>query len=188
MSEENYSTVLKGVTHILETFLQNSFKFYQDKYTVAACCHVMIQAKFLLSPYSVFKTLKQQDLQAERHFVIFITFWFACISEKQITDQYCILFNTASDFKSFKFGWEPLQHMIMTQEFSLRDSQLQRDSLDSHTDSTYHIRAHLCSWPKYQFTLFIDIVYPSRQLLRETVWPRNGLVKQALTISCAIKK
>lgn len=78
--------------------------------------------------------------------------------------------------------------MIITQEASLRDQHVQHDSLNSCTDSAYHIRAHLRSWPKYQFALFIDIVYPSRQLLRKTVRPRNGLVEQALTISCAIKK
>lgn len=78
--------------------------------------------------------------------------------------------------------------MIIKQEASLRDPRVQHDSLDLHTNSTYHIRAHLCSRPKYQFTLFIDIVYPSRQLLRESVRPRNGFVEQALTISCAIKK
>lgn len=65
---------------------------------------------------------------------------------------------------------------------------MQHDRLDLHTDSTYHIRAHLRSRPKYQFTLFIDIVYLPGQLLCETVQPRNGFVEQALTISCAIKK
>lgn len=102
----------------------------------------------------------------------------------QKEDQYVV----KCDLKYFNLSWEHVQHMIITQEASLRDPDAQHDSLDSHTDSTHHIRAHLCSWPKYQFTLFIDVVYPSRQLLRETVRPRNGLVKQALTISCAIKK
>lgn len=53
---------------------------------------------------------------------------------------------------------------------------------------THHIRAHLRSRPKYQFTLFIDGVYLSGQLLRESVGPRNGLVEQALAVPCAIKK
>lgn len=92
------------------------------------------------------------------------------------------------DLKGFKFSWEPLQYKIITHEVSLKDPHVQHDSFDLHTDSTHHIRAHLRSRPKYQFTLFIDIVYPSRQLLREAVWPRNRLVQQAFTISCAIKK
>lgn len=56
------------------------------------------------------------------------------------------------------------------------------------TAQTHHIRAHLRSRPKYQFTLFIDVVYLSGQLLRESVGPRNGLVEQALAVPCAIKK
>lgn len=50
-----------------------------------------------------------------------------------------------------------------------------------------HIWAHLCPRPKYQLTLFIDTVYLSRQLLGQTVWPRNWLIKQALTIPCVEK-
>lgn len=56
------------------------------------------------------------------------------------------------------------------------------------TAQTHHIRAHLRSRPKYQFTLFIDVVYLSGQLLRESVGPRNGFIKQALAVPCAIKK
>lgn len=63
---------------------------------------------------------------------------------------------------------------------------------DSHhghvTAQTHHIRAHLRPRPEYQFTLFIDVVYLSGQLLRESVGPRNGLVEQALAVPCAIKK
>lgn len=95
---------------------------------------------------------------------------FVCILEKTI-------------IKLFK-----LQHMIKTEEASLKDPHVQHGSLDLHTDFTYHIWAHLRPLPKYQFTLFIDIVHPSRQLLRQTVRSRSGLVQQALTISCAIKK
>lgn len=35
-----------------------------------------------------------------------------------------------SDFKDLKFSWEPLQHMIITLEVSLRDPRVQHDSLD----------------------------------------------------------
>lgn len=56
------------------------------------------------------------------------------------------------------------------------------------TAQTHHIRAHLCSRSEYQFALFIDVVYLSGQLLRESVGPRNGLVEQALAVPCAIKK
>lgn len=105
-------------------------------------------------------------------------------------NMYCTsapLSNTASDLKGFKFSWRLQQSTLITQEVSPSHARVY-DSLDLHAGSTYHIRAHLCSWPKYQFTLFIDIVYPSRQLLREAVRPGNGFVQQALTISCAIKK
>ncbi len=54
--------------------------------------------------------------------------------------------------------------------------------------SSHHIWAHLCPRTKYQLTLFIDAVYLSRQLLGQTVWPRNWLIEQTLTIPCANDK
>jgi hypothetical protein len=52
--------------------------------------------------------------------------------------------------------------------------------------NTYHIWAHLRTWSKNQFTLFIHVVKKSWQLGRQRVGSGLGFIKQTLAIPSAM--
>lgn len=53
--------------------------------------------------------------------------------------------------------------------------------------NTYHIWAHLITWSKNQFTLFIHVVKEAWQLGRQTVGSVSWFVKQTLAVTSAME-
>ena len=54
------------------------------------------------------------------------------------------------------------------------------------TSDTYHIWAHLSTWSKNQFTLFIHVVEEAWQLMRQRIGSVFRFVKQTFAVTSAV--